>query len=165
MKTITKIGLYGLVGGMTAFMAGCGTEKITVDYVMPAKAVADISKVNVAAIKVKANVTGGLAGDNKQNAGLVKQLLAMRLYKEGFYQIADDLWSNPDGALELEGMIKEKDAGHGRLASSLIPSRWRRTGSTRSRPFPTSRLRPRRAKSRPVNPISRLCRFRRSSSR
>ena len=113
MKTITKIGLYGLVGGMTAFMAGCGTEKITVDYVMPAKAVSDISKVNVAAIKVKANVTGGLAGDNKQNAGLVKQLLAMRLYKEGFYQIADDLWSNPDGALELEGMIKEKDAGHG----------------------------------------------------
>ena len=113
MKTITKIGLYGIVGGAVAFLAGCGTEKITVDYVMPAKAIADISKVNVAAINVKANVKGGLAGDNKQNAGLVKQLLAMRLYKEGFYQVADDLWSNPEGASELEKMIKEKDAGHG----------------------------------------------------
>ena len=113
MKTITKIGLYGIVGGVVAFLAGCGTEKITVDYVMPAKAVTDISKVNVAAINVKANVKGGLAGNNKQNAGLVKQLLAMRLYKEGFYQVADDLWSNPEGASELEKMIKEKDAGHG----------------------------------------------------
>ncbi len=113
MKTITKIGLYGIVGGAFAFMAGCGTEKITVDYVMPAKAIADISKVNVAAINVKANVKGGLAGDNKRNAGLVKQLLAMRLYKEGFYQVADDLWNNPDGASELEKMLQEKDAGHG----------------------------------------------------
>lgn len=113
MKAITKIGLYGIVGGAVAFLAGCGTEKITVDYVMPAKAVADISKVNVAAINVKANVKGGLAGDNKRNAGLVKQLLAMRLYKEGFYQVADDLWNNPDGASELEKMLQEKDAGHG----------------------------------------------------
>ncbi len=113
MKTITKIGLYGIVIGAIAFMAGCGTEKITVDYVMPARAIADISKVNVAAINVEANVRGGLAGDNKRNAGLVKQLLAMRLYKEGYYQVADDLWSNPNGASELEKMIKEKDAGHG----------------------------------------------------
>ena len=109
MKTIAKIGLYGAV----AFLVGCSTEKITVDYVMPARAIADISKVNVAAINVKANVRGGLAGDNKQNAGLVKQLLAMRLYKEGFYQVADDLWNNPEGAFELEKMIKEKDVGHG----------------------------------------------------
>ena len=113
MKTITKIGLYGILGSAAAFLAGCGTEKITVDYVMPAKAIADISKVNVAAINVKANVKGGLAGDKKLNAGLVKQLLAMRLYKEGFYQVADDLWNNPDGASELEKMIQEKDAGHG----------------------------------------------------
>ena len=41
MKTITKIGLYGIVGGAVAFLAGCGTEKITVDYVMPAKAIAN----------------------------------------------------------------------------------------------------------------------------
>ena len=113
MNTITKIGVYGIVGSAVAFMAGCTTEKITVDYVMPAKAVTDISKVNVAAINVKANVKGALAGDNKRNAGLVKQLLAMRLYKEGFYQVSDDLWNNPEGALELEKMIKEKDAGHG----------------------------------------------------
>lgn len=113
MKSIYRFGTYGLFAGLFAFVSGCASEKISVDYVMPAKAVTDISKVNVAAIKVKANVNGNLAGDNTKNAGLVKQLLAMRLYKEGFYQVADDLWNNPEGAFELEKMIKEKDAGHG----------------------------------------------------
>lgn len=113
MKNISKFGVYGLAAGLAAFIVGCGTEKITVDYVMPAKAVTDVSKVNVAAIKVKANVTGNLAGDNKQNAGLVKQLLAMRLYKEGYYQVTDDIWATPEGASELEQVIKDKAAGHG----------------------------------------------------
>jgi len=113
MKTISKLSVYGLSAGLAVFFAGCATEKITVDYVMPAKAVKDINKVNVAAIKVKANVTGNLAGDNKQNAALVKQLLAMRLYKEGFYQVTDDIWAKPEGASNLEKSIKDKDSGHG----------------------------------------------------
>ncbi|MBQ2628519.1 MAG: hypothetical protein IJG13_02470 [Kiritimatiellae bacterium] len=113
MKNISKIGLYGLSAGIAVLLAGCAAEKITVDYVMPARAVADVSKVNVAAIKVKANVTGNLAGDNKLNAGLVKQLLAMRLYKEGFYQVTDDIWADPNTASALEAVIQAKDAGHG----------------------------------------------------
>jgi len=113
MKSISRIGIYGMSVGLAALFAGCATEKITVDYVMPAKAVADVSKVNVAAIKVNANVTGNLAGDNKRNAGLVKQLLAMRLYKEGFYQVTDDIWATPEGASALEKAIAAKDAGHG----------------------------------------------------
>ena len=113
MNSICRIGFCGACAGLVAFFAGCATEKITVDYVMPAKAVADVSKVNVAAIKVKANVKGNLAGDNKRNAGLVKQLLAMRLYKEGFYQVTDDIWATPEGASALEKAIAEKDAGHG----------------------------------------------------
>ena len=116
MRTISRIGIYGASVGFAAFLAGCATEKITVDYVMPAKAVIDVSKVNVAAIKVKANVKGNLSGDNKRNAGLVKQLLAMRLYKEGFYQVTDDIWATPEGASALEKAIEEKDAGHGYAA-------------------------------------------------
>ena len=113
MKNISKISFLGLSAAVAAFFSGCASEKIVVDYVMPAKAVTDISKVNVAAIKVKANVTGSLAGDNTRNAGLVKQLLAMRLYKEGFYQVTDDIWANPQAASELEKAILEKDSGHG----------------------------------------------------
>lgn len=113
MKNISKFGVYGVAAGLAAFIVGCGTEKIIVDYVMPAKAVTDVSKVNIAAIKVKANVTGNLAGDNKRSAGLVKQLLAMRLYKEGYYQVSDDIWATPEGASELEQVIKDKAAGHG----------------------------------------------------
>ncbi len=116
MKNVSKIGLYGLSACIAALFVGCETEKIKVDYVMPAKAVSDISKVNVAAIKVKATVKGNLAGDNKRNAGLVKQLLAMRLYKEGFYQVTDDIWANPETASALEAAIQAKDSGHGYAA-------------------------------------------------
>lgn len=116
MKTISRIGIYGAAFGLVVALAGCATEKITVDYVMPAKAVTDVSKVNIAAINVKANVKGNLAGDNKKNAGLVKQLLSMRLYKEGFYQVTDDIWATPEGASALEKAIAEKDAGHGYAA-------------------------------------------------
>ena len=52
MKSISRIGIYSAAVGLVVFLAGCETEKITVDYVMPAKAVTDISKVNVAAIRV-----------------------------------------------------------------------------------------------------------------
>ena len=113
MKNISKAGAYGLSVGLAALFAGCATEKITVDYIMPAKAVKDVSKVNVAAIRVKANVTGNLAGDNRQNAGLVKQLLSMRLYKEGYYRVTDDIWATAEGAAGLEKLLKDKDAGHG----------------------------------------------------
>lgn len=116
MKSISRFGIYGASVGLVAVIAGCATEKITVDYVMPAKAVTDVGKVNVAAIRVKSNVTGNLAGDNDRNAGLVKQLLAMRLYKDGFYQVVDDIWATPEGASALEKAIAEKDSGHGYAA-------------------------------------------------
>ena len=120
MRSISRVGVYGLCAGIAVFLAGCATEKITADYVMPARAVADVSQVNVAAIRVKANVTGNLAGDNARNAGLVKQLLSMRLYKEGFYQVTDDIWATPEGASALEKAITEKDAGHGYAALTAM---------------------------------------------
>ena len=120
MKSIYRTGTYGLLTATIALLAGCATEKVTVDYVMPARAVADVSKVNVAAIRVKANVTGNMAGDNKRNAGLVRQLLAMRLYKDGFYQVTDDIWATPEGASALEKAITEKDAGHGYATLSAM---------------------------------------------
>ena len=116
MKYISSFGICGVSVGLVALLAGCATEKITVDYVMPAKAVADVSNVNVAAIRVRANVTGNLAGDNNRNAGLVKQLLAMRLYKDGYYQVTDDIWATPEGAGAIEKAIAEKDSGHGYAA-------------------------------------------------
>lgn len=113
MKTSSAFGLKGISVALAMVLAGCRTEKIMVDYLMPAKAVTDISKVNIVDIKVEANVTGNLAGDNKKNAWLVKRLLAMRLYKEGFYQVADEIWSTPVGASSLERTFEKKVSGHG----------------------------------------------------
>ena len=39
MKSIYRFGTYGLFAGLFAFVSGCASEKISVDYVMPAKAV------------------------------------------------------------------------------------------------------------------------------
>lgn len=113
MKKMFSIGILGLAAGTMMFLAGCATEPIKVDYVMPAKAIANVKAVDKVTIKSTAKVTGNLAGDNKLNAGLVKQLLAMRLYKEGFYQVVDDISGDSEGASKLEAMLQEKDAGHG----------------------------------------------------
>lgn len=114
MKTMTKLGLLGLSVGTGLFFAGCGIQPVKVDYVMPARAISDVKNVNVAAIRVNANVTGDLATDNAQSAELVKQLVAMRLYKEGYYQVADDLWCSPEGVTKVADILEPTaSTGHG----------------------------------------------------
>ena len=118
MNAISKLGLCGLSAGLSIWLAGCTTEKIKVDYVMPARVVKDVSKVNVVKIDVKANVKGNLGENNEQATGLIKQLLAMRLYKEGFYQVADGIWSNAEGASEMEKFLVGKSQhGYASLAA------------------------------------------------
>ena len=116
MNKTSKFVAHGLMVAVAVMLAGCASEKIMVDYVMPAKAIANVKAVNKVTIKSKAKVTGNLAGDKKLNAGLVKQLLAMRLYKEGFYEVVDDISGDSDGASKLEAMLQEKDVGHGYAA-------------------------------------------------
>ena len=116
MNKTSKFVAHGLMAAVAVMLAGCASEKIMVDYVMPAKAIANVKAVNKVTIKSKAKVTGNLAGDKKLNAGLVKQLLAMRLYKEGFYEVVDDISGDAEGASKLEAMLQEKDVGHGYAA-------------------------------------------------
>lgn len=111
MNMISKVWIRGTMLGLVSLLGGCGTIKV--DYVMPAKAVAEVNKVNVVAIKVNSRVKGNLAGDNQRNAGLVKQLLASRLYKEGFYQVADDIWADPEKAADLARVINAQNPNHG----------------------------------------------------
>ena len=113
MDTISRGCFCGVVLGIVSFLGGCASETIMVDYVMPAKAVAEVNKVNVVAIKVNSRVKGNLAGDNQRNAGLVKQLLAQKLYKEGFYQVADDIWTDPEKAAGLAKVINAQNPNHG----------------------------------------------------
>lgn len=115
MKTMNKLGLLGLSVGAGLFLAGCGgIQPVKVDYPMPARAVSDVTSVNVSAIRVNAEVTGNCATDNAQSAALVKQLLAMRLYKEGYYQVADDLWCAAEGATKMADILKlTETTGHG----------------------------------------------------
>lgn len=114
MKAITKFGLYGLSAGVAVFIAGCQTQQIEADYVLPARKVADVSKVDVVTIKVDANVNGNMAGNKAMNEALVRQMLSARLYKGGYYQVMDDLWGAKDGPDKMAAILsKAIDAGHG----------------------------------------------------
>lgn len=114
MKTMMKLSLLGISVGTGLFFAGCAVQPVKVDYPMPARAVSDVTSVNVAAIRVTATVTGDFATDNAQSAALVKQLLAMRLYKEGYYQVADDLWCSAEGVTRIADLLEPTvNAGHG----------------------------------------------------
>ena len=114
MKNIPRIGAYGLIVGAATIIAGCASEKIMVDYTMPARKVADVSKINVVKVNVKANVKGSLAGDNAQNAALVRQLISERLYKSGFYKVADDIWGVSSGADKTKKLLADSsESGHG----------------------------------------------------
>lgn len=114
MKTMTKIGLYGLSTGMAVIFAGCQTSFIEADYVLPARKIADVSKVDVVTIKVDANVNGNMAGNKAMNEALVRQMLSARLYKGGYYQVMDELWGARDGSEKIAAILaKATDAGHG----------------------------------------------------
>lgn len=114
MNKMMKCGLLGLSVGTGLFFAGCAVQPVKVNYPMPARAVTDVTNVNVAQIRVNANVTGNLATDNEQSAALVKHLLAMRLYKEGYYRIADDIWCSAEGVTKIADILEPtQKAGHG----------------------------------------------------
>lgn len=113
MKTITKLGLYGLSAGIAVIMTGCETPTVEADYVLPARKVVDVSKIDVVTLKVKANVKGNMAGDKAMNETLVRQMLSSRLYKGGYYQVMDDLWGDAEGAERIGKLLaKQVDAGH-----------------------------------------------------
>ena len=113
MKTITKIGVYGMAAGLAAVLSGCASEKIFADYAVPAEKVKSVGKVNVLALKVNAKVEGNQAGDSSANAGLIKQLLASRLYKEGFYQVTDNIWADAESVADLHKGMEDLAIGHG----------------------------------------------------
>lgn len=111
MNKFSKIGLCGLTLALAAAFSGCETM-IKVDSVQPAKEVADVSKVNVAAIRVKADVKGNLASKNAQCAELVRQLISSRLCKEGFYKVVDGISGTAEGAADIEKMLKDSRHGY-----------------------------------------------------
>lgn len=113
MKTMTKIGLYGLSTGLAVFLAGCGTEKIMVDYAMPARKVADVSKVDTVSLKVEANVNGNMAGSKKLNEALIRQMISARLYKGGYYRVTDGFWGDKNAPDHIAGVLaKANESGH-----------------------------------------------------
>lgn len=98
-----------------AIFAGCSTEKIAADYVMPARQIKNVKDINVIAINVKADVKGSVVNDNisGQTAGIVKQLTSARLYKEGYITTSDGIWGSVDGGKVVTDYMNGKKSQHG----------------------------------------------------
>ena len=117
-----RIGAVAAAACGVAVLAGCSTEKIAADYVMPARQIADVKSVSVLAVDVKADVKGSLvAGDvSAQTAGMVKQLTAARLYKEGYISTVDNVWGTAKGGKDVEDFVKGKKSQHGHASFATL---------------------------------------------
>ena len=113
MKKIITFTPYFLSGIVLMMIAGCATEKITADYVMPAEKISDVKAVNVVAIRVKTDLKGPYKVDPAVCSGLVKQLASMRLYQEGYYSSVDSIWGDVQGVGKLQKLLKAGDTGYG----------------------------------------------------
>jgi len=105
-----------------AIFAGCSTEKIAVDYVMPARQIDNVKSINILAIDVKADVkVANEANDiSAQTAGMVKQLTTARLYKEGYISTVDNVWGTAKGGKDVEDFVKGKKSQHGHASFATM---------------------------------------------
>lgn len=110
-----KFGAVAAAACGVAVLAGCSTEKIAADYVMPARQIDDVKSIKTLAIDVKADVKGALAANDvsAQTAGLLKQLTTARLYKEGYISTVDNIWGTAKGGKDVEDFVKGKKSQHG----------------------------------------------------
>lgn len=105
-----------------AVLAGCSTEKIAADYVMPARQIDDVKSIETLAIDAKADVKGSLAanGVSTQTAGLLKQLTTARLYKEGYISTVDAVWGTAKGGKDIADYVKGKKSQHGHASFATL---------------------------------------------
>lgn len=103
-----------------ALVAGCASEKVRIDYVMPARQIADAQSVKTLAIVAQADVVKADFGApaskraevSKQASGMLKQLTSARLYKEGYITTVDDIFGSPSGVANVQQFAKDKASQH-----------------------------------------------------
>ncbi len=108
---------FRILASATALLAaGCASERVTADYTMPARAVADVGAVSLLDIVAAAKLSGNRVadGDAARAAALIRQHLSARLYQEGFYQTTDAVWG-PDikGAKAVGETASRNGSRHG----------------------------------------------------
>lgn len=114
MKDVMKFSVYTISAATILFLAGCATEKIKFDSVMPARKVADVGMINCLSLDVTAQVTGDQGGKDELSAALVRQLLSERLYRTGFYRVTDDIWGKTADPDNISYVLENaSESGHG----------------------------------------------------
>lgn len=96
-------------------IAGCATEKITAEYVMPPAVIKDIKAVDTLEIVPTTTLTGNaITGNDTTYAnGALVQRIASRLCQEGYYRTTDIVWGNIDGVAQMGNAIAKKKSQHG----------------------------------------------------
>lgn len=127
MKTMNK-GLQ-IVGAAFVLLlaAGCSTEVLTAEYIMPPNMISDVKSIDVIEIVPEITLSGN-AFENKDKAfvaGALQQSMASRLCQGGYIKTVDYVWGNPDGASDMEDVLARKEHMHGytRHATDPVSSR------------------------------------------
>ena len=96
-------------------IAGCATEKITAEYVMPPAVIKDIKAVDTIDIVPVTTLTGNAikGSDTTYANGALVQRIASRLCQEGYYRTTDIAWGNISGTAEMGNAISQKGSKHG----------------------------------------------------
>ena len=104
-------------------VAGCATEIITADYVMPPKVIKDIKAVNTMAITANVTLSGNAFSNTDKTCanGALQQRVAARFCQEGYFRTTDFVWGNPDGASKMDDVIRKKESMHGYARHATDP--------------------------------------------
>lgn len=114
--------LFVSVFAVIILFTGCVTEKMAAEYVVPPKVIKDLSAVNIIDVLADVEVAGNALkpADKQQVVQFLTAKITSDLGRNGYYQVTDRIWSNVDGASELEDILrKEKNLhGYGRITTA-----------------------------------------------
>lgn len=115
MKKTNRVLQVAGASAALLLVAGCATETITAEYVMPPSAVKDIKAIDTLAITANTQLSGNaVKGNDKTYAnGALQQRVAARLCQEGFYRTTDIVWGNANGVSKMADVIAKKESRHG----------------------------------------------------
>lgn len=127
MKKMNKGLQIAGISAVVLLVAGCATETVTADYVMPPKVIKDIKAIDTMAITTDVKLSGNALGNQDKTFanGALQQRVAARLCQEGYFKTTDFVWGNPDGVSKMEDTIRKKESMHGyaRHTTDLIQKR------------------------------------------
>lgn len=104
------------MGSLALLITSCETTKVNASFTMPPKSIAveNLNKINTLKIVIDVKcTTDGQEQDKTFISGILREKLAERLYNQGYYNISDIIWGDPNGVQKAFENTDAAKSGHG----------------------------------------------------